>query len=79
MSDIPGTYAPPAVALPNTTEIVVNPASDRLVISRKLAPANPKVQKKFPHSISDILFHQCTVELQRCSTLLNDWTERKIS
>lgn len=35
---IPGMYAPPAVELPKTSEIVGIPAADRRVISRKVRP-----------------------------------------
>lgn len=42
-SDIPGTYAPPAVEFPNTTATVGMPAADSRVRSRKSAPPGMKI------------------------------------
>ncbi len=42
-SDMPGTYAPPAVELPKTTAIVGMPAADSRVRSRKIAPPGMKI------------------------------------
>ncbi len=42
-SDMPGTYAPPAVELPNTTATVGIPAADSLVRSRNSAPPGMKI------------------------------------
>ena len=40
---MPGTYAPPAVELPNTSEICGMPAADTLVMSRKPRPPGMKI------------------------------------
>ncbi len=42
-SDMPGTYAPPAVELPNTTATVGMPAADSRVRSRNRAPPGMKI------------------------------------
>ena len=42
-SDIPGTYAPPAVALPNTTDTVGMPAAESRVRSRNTCPPGMKI------------------------------------
>ena len=42
-SDMPGTYAPPAVEFPNTTATVGIPAADSRVRSRKSAPPGMKI------------------------------------
>ncbi len=42
-SDMPGTYAPPAVELPNTTATVGMPAADSRVRSRNSAPPGMKI------------------------------------
>ena len=40
---MPGTYAPPAVELPNTSEICGMPAADAVVMSRKPRPPGTKI------------------------------------
>src|SRR5262249_37713222 len=40
---MPGTYAPPAVELPKTREIVGIPAADRRLMLRKLRPPGTKI------------------------------------
>ncbi len=42
-SDMPGTYAPPAVALPNTAVTVGMPAADNRVRSRNARPPGMKI------------------------------------
>ncbi len=42
-SDMPGTYAPPAVEFPKTTATVGTPAAERRVRSRKTAPPGMKI------------------------------------
>lgn len=42
-SDIPGTYAPPAVELPKTTATVGMPSAESRVMSRKMAPPGMKI------------------------------------
>ena len=42
-SDMPGTYAPPAVELPNTSAMVGIPAADSRVRSRNICPPGMKI------------------------------------